>query len=106
MMLKPSEFWVANVRTIWAHLLIKHGDNYNYANEELTLYRDQERGSEMDYQIWSDIHNSLETSQTRLHDLGIVEAEKQKVNVGKLKYLWADAIANEIYVKKSAYLKR
>jgi hypothetical protein len=29
MMLKPDVFWVANVRTIWTHLLYKHNYNSN-----------------------------------------------------------------------------
>ncbi len=106
MMLRPNDFWVANVRTIWAYLLIKHADNYKHANEELELYKDGERNSEMDYAIWSDMHRMLETSQVRLHDLGVEEAERQRLVVGKLKYLWADAIANELYVQRVARFKR
>lgn len=97
MLMKPDLFWVANVRTVWAYLLIKHADNIEYANEELRLYRDGERSSEMNYEVWSELHRLLETSQVRLHDLGIKEAAHQKASIGRLKYPWADAIASELY---------
>lgn len=101
MMLRPNRFWVGNVRTNWAHLLIKHGDDYELANEELELYRDEDRTSEMDYQIWAAIYPQLEVSLTRLANLGIDEAKKQKTKLPKEKnrrsYLWADAIANALY---------
>lgn len=97
MMLRPDIFWVANVRTVWAHLLIKHGDNYKLANEELQLYRDADATSEMEYRKWEEIYNLLEISLVRLHDLGIKEALRQKIAYGDLKYLWADAVANALY---------
>jgi hypothetical protein len=97
MMLRPNNFWVANVRTVWAHLLIKHGDNYKLANEELELYKDGDRTSEMDYRIWSEIYSLLEVSLVRLHDIGRDEARKQGSQSGILKYLWADAIASMLY---------
>lgn len=106
MMLRPNDFWVANVRTIWAYLLIKHAYNLKLANEELMLYKDGERDSEMDYALWSEMHRLLETSQVHLHDLGVEEAQNQKTRIGKMKYLWADAIANELYVQRSHRFKR
>lgn len=96
-MLRPGTFWVTNVRTIWAHLLIKHADDVKKANEELKLYRDPERTSEMDYRIWSDIHVKLDVALTRLVELGKEEADQQKVEPGTFTYLWADAIANSLY---------
>ncbi|MEA3369002.1 MAG: hypothetical protein U9Q24_01395 [Candidatus Ratteibacteria bacterium] len=96
-MLRPKTFWVTNVRTIWAHLLIKHADDVRKANEELELYRDPERTSEMDYRIWSEIHVKLDVALTRLAELGKEEADRQKVKPGTFTYLWADAIANSLY---------
>lgn len=106
MMLRPNNFWIANVRSVWAYLLIKHAYNLKLANEELMLYKDGERDSEMDYALWSEMHQLLETSQVHLYDLSVSEAQKQKIPVGKLKYLWADAIANELYIQRSLRLKR
>ena len=102
MMLKPNKFWVANVRTIWAHLLIETGDNYQWANDALAVYRDPdgETTSEMEYHKWSEIHALLETNLKRLYALGVKEAERQSVTPGDLTYLWADAIANALYMKK------
>jgi len=97
LMLHPDIFWVANVRTVWANLLIKYGDNYELANAELELYRDSDRTSEMDYQIWAEIYAQLEVSLERLHNLGADEAGRQGVKPGKLKFLWADAVASVLY---------
>jgi len=47
-------------------------------NEELELYKDGDRTSEMDYQIWSEIYALLEVSLVRLHDIGQAEARKQR----------------------------
>ena len=38
-MINPKVCWVANTRTIWTDLIIKHHDNVEKANEELLLYR-------------------------------------------------------------------
>lgn len=35
MLLRPNDFWVANVRTVWAYLLVKHDYNLNVANEAM-----------------------------------------------------------------------
>jgi hypothetical protein len=95
-MLKPRTCWVANTRSIWAHLLVKHADNVERANEELKLYRSGEP-SEMDYAIWTEIHRLLETSMTRIAEEGARLAREHGVQPGELAYLWADAIANELY---------
>ena len=100
MLLRPMEFWVANVRSVWAYLLIKHAYNFQLANEELELYRDGERSSEMNYEIWWELHRLLETSQVHLHDLGLKEAKRQHAPIGEMRFLWADAIANEIYERR------
>jgi len=96
-MLRPETFWVTNVRTIWAHLLIKHADDVTKANDELKAYRDPDSTSEMNYRIWSDIHVKLDVALTRLVKLGEKEANRQKVKPGTYTYLWADAIANSLY---------
>jgi hypothetical protein len=61
MMLKPSNFWVANVRTVWTHLLLKHDYDLDKANEELKLYRSQEMTSEMEYKIWNIVDPKKQT---------------------------------------------
>ncbi len=100
MLLRPDDFWVANVRTVWAYLLIKHAYDFESANEELELYRDGERSSEMNYEIWWELHRLLETSQIHLHDLGVREARRQGAAVGEMRFLWADAIANAVYKQR------
>ena len=97
MMLRPNDFWVGNVRTIWVHLLLKHDWNRRLANEELDLYRDSDRSSEMDYRIWRDIFLSLKPSLLRICELGNEEAITQGVAPGELRFLWADAIASNLY---------
>jgi hypothetical protein len=97
MLLRPDDCWVANVRSVWAYLLVKHAYDFALANEELRLYRDGERSNEMNYDIWWELHRLLEASQTHLHDLGVREAKRQGASAGEHGYLWADAIANELY---------
>jgi len=97
LMLKPSEYWVGNVRTIWSHLLLKHSGFVESANEELLLYRDNERDSEMEYKLWRDVYLSLEHSMQELTDIALKAASKQSVTPGQLRFLWADAVADELF---------
>ena len=69
-MLNPEVCWVANARTVWAHLLVKHNDDVRKADEELRLYRDGDETSEMAYAKWTDIHATLEVALTRIGEEG------------------------------------
>jgi hypothetical protein len=100
MMLQPQKFWVANVRSVWAHLLVKHKFSYARANEELHLYRDENRNSEMDYQIWKGIYSNMEGDLARLGELGNKEAKNKGKSPGETPFLWYDAIANELYAQE------
>ncbi len=96
-MVNPQVCWVANTRTIWTHLVVKHADNVALADEELDLYRDGDASSEMAYAKWAAIHRELDTAMTRIADLGTTKASAADVEPGDIKYLWADAIANYLY---------
>jgi len=96
-LLNPERCWVANTRTIWTHLVIKHADNIRKANEELRYYRDDDADSEMAYQNWSAIHAELDVALTRIAEGGAARARSEGVQPGEMKYLWADAIANSLY---------
>lgn len=96
-MLRPNEIWVGNKRTILSHLIIKHDWNVQIAIEELELYRDNDRDSEMDYRVWRDIYLSLGASLEELILRANIESTNQGVEIGTLKFLWADAIASELY---------
>lgn len=98
-LLNPTVCWVANTRTLWAHLLITHNDNVNKANEALMLYRDPDAESEMSYQKWSALHAELNPTMTRLAEDGEQSARRDGLTPGTLKFLWADAIASELYEK-------
>jgi hypothetical protein len=98
-MMNPKVCWIANSRTIWAHLLIKHKNNYGKADDELALYRDNDATSEMAYQIWVAIHKTMEPDMVRLAALGDQEAGARGIQPGSLKYLWADAVANALYAE-------
>lgn len=100
MMLRPNEFWVANVRTLWAMLLLRHGDDFAAANAALRLYRDADTESEMSYSLWAELHPNLEEPMRRLSSLGEQEAQRRGIEPGTLRYLWADAIANELYIQR------
>ncbi len=96
-LMNPEICWIANTRSIWTHLVVKHNDNFVLANEELNLYRTQEGTSEMAYEAWSAIHAELDVALTRLSDDGSVRARRAGVAPGAIKYLWGDAIANAVY---------
>ena len=97
MLLKPDIFWVANVRTVWTHLLFKHGYDLGRANEELKLYRSQELTSEMEYRVWKEIYGLMKHSVTKVCDEGNAIAAQQRAEPGPLPNLWFDAIANSLY---------
>ena len=77
--------------------MIKHADNFDLANEELTLYREGIADSQMAYRIWSEIHGRLDTALTRIAEEGARRATRSSVQPGTIPYLWADAIANGLY---------
>jgi len=96
-MVNPEVCWVANTRTIWTHLVIKHNDNVKIADEHLKLYRESDVTSEMDYQMWAAIHAELRVALTRIAEDGQAKAQKKKVPPGSITYIWADAIASALY---------
>ncbi len=100
-LLRPEVFWVTNVRTIWAHLVIKHHSNVGRANEELHYYQTQKVPSEMDYPMWRDIHPLVGASMEKLADIGSTLAGEQGIVSGDRPFLWADAIADAAYAKYS-----
>ncbi len=96
-MMNPAICWVANTRTIWTHLVLKHGGDFEKADEELRLYRNADDTSEMAYRNWEAIHRELEKSMTTIANDGAQYARSVSVAPGQLRYLWADAIANWLY---------
>ncbi|MCK4532644.1 hypothetical protein KAU39_02560 [bacterium] len=96
MMLRPQDFWVANVRTIWAHLLIKHECDRKKANKELELYRDNDMNSKMAYELWKYIYLSMETHLNKIYK----EVKIMKKAPEQFKYLWIDSICNQCYERK------
>ena len=97
MLLKPKEFWVANTRTVWAHLLLKHNFSLAKANEELKLYRSGDQDSEMAYRIWRAIYLEIGSSVVGLTARGDIAAISQNVTPGKRQNLWFDSIATALY---------
>lgn len=96
-MLNPTSCWVANTRTICTHLVIKHADNFDKATEELKLYREADVTSEMTYAMWTAIHGELAATMTRVAEEGGKIAKLAKVKRGAVRFLWADAIKNQLY---------
>jgi hypothetical protein len=96
-MINPDVCWVANTRTIWTDLVIKHADNFKKADDQLKLYRESDLDSEMEYSKWSVLHAELVVPLTRIAEQGEELARFSGVAPGKLKFLWADSIANELY---------
>lgn len=96
-MVNPEVCWVANTRTIWTHLVVKHGYDIAKADEELKLYREADVSSEMAYQAWTDIHSKLDVALTHVAKIGLERAKKARVTPGDVIYIWADAIASYLY---------
>jgi hypothetical protein len=96
-MINPANCWVTNTRTAWAHLVIEYNDNIGKANDELMFYRTSDSESKMAYNIWADMHARLETSLTRLYEMGLPKAIAAGIDPKSAKYLWADAISNNLY---------
>ena len=96
LLLQPSVHWVANSRSIWSHLLIKHR-SISKAKEELTLYRSGFESSEMAYKLWCAIHTDMHENVCILSELGVNAAISQGVQPGENIYLWADAVSNALY---------
>jgi hypothetical protein len=99
-LLRPDVFWVTNVRTIWAHLVMKHND-LQLANEELRLYRTREMPSEMEYQLWTDMHPRVGSSMQQLMSLSSMIARRQCCEIDNATFLWADAVADIAYKQYS-----
>lgn len=99
-MVNPEVCWVANTRTIWTDLLIKHGGRHALADEELSLYRDDDPASKMAYALWTDIHRHLDRTMRNLTEMGAAPCRAAVVEPGVLTYLWGDAIANALYAQR------
>lgn len=95
--MNPSVCWVANTRTIWTHLVVKHGDSIQIADEHLQLYREADVTSEMDYEMWTAIHAELRVALTRIAKMGQAKAKEAKITPGGVIFIWADAIASALY---------
>lgn len=96
-MLNPQVCWVANTRTVWTHLVIKHADDFEKAAVELKLYREADVSSEMAYSQWAAIHHELAATMTRIAEEGEKLSKLKSVRPGDITYIWADAIANQLY---------
>ena len=101
-MINPANCWVTNTRTTWAHLVIEYNDNITKANEALMLYRTSDANSKMAYDIWADTHARLETSMTGLYEMGQSKSMAAEIDMSSAKYLWADAISNNLYDRHHA----
>jgi hypothetical protein len=98
-MVNPDVCWVANTRTIWTHLVVKHAGNIGRADEELRLYRNGDTSSEMAYRIWAQIHRELDKPMSSIAKMGADLADQEGLEPGPSKYIWADAIANYLYAE-------
>jgi hypothetical protein len=97
MMLKPHCHWVGNKRTIWSHLLLKHGMDQRRANQELRLYYQRDDDSEMAYEVWRDLYLRVGPDLLTLGERVAQVARAQRVEPGRLLYLWPDAVATFLF---------
>jgi hypothetical protein len=83
------------------YLVLKHGGSIRRADEELKLYRDADQNSEMAYRQWAGLHRELGSSMARLAEVGgKLSISASSIQPGKLKFIWADAIANWLYEQR------
>jgi hypothetical protein len=94
-MVNPQFCWVANVRTIWTHLVYKH--DFRTADDALELYQEADAASEMAYRQWQALHAELADTIPQILDEGVKLAKHANVIPGPIRYLWVDAIANQLY---------
>jgi len=102
-MVNPKNCWVTNVRTIWTHLVIEDdNDDFRRADESLILYREHMSGEDslMAFKIWETLHGELANTMSKLAEQGSDIAKQHGVKPGRLKFLWADAIADELYAER------
>jgi hypothetical protein len=76
---------------------VQHKGDLGRANEELKLYRDEDETSDTAYRKWVAVHREMNRNLTEIVEQGSLLAKKALVEPGKIKYLWADAIANALY---------
>lgn len=67
------------------------------ANEALRLYRQGSDESEMAYKIWCAVHAEMEPDLCKLADAGSAAVIAQNLEPGKVRYTWADIMANGLY---------
>ena len=71
--------------------------NFQEADVALRAFREGDRTSEMRYDEWTDMHRILQTSMTQIAVDGATQATAAGVTPGRVRYVWADAIANHLY---------
>ncbi|HZL25519.1 MAG TPA: hypothetical protein VFC39_03210 [Acidobacteriaceae bacterium] len=96
-MLDPARFWVTNRKTLWTHLVLEQGGDFGIANRALQEYLGKDPDSTMAYRKWKAIHSLLEKSMTQVFEFGSSHASNLGIEVGSAKFLWADAIAANLY---------
>src|SRR5262249_44942443 len=96
-MVNPKVCWIANTRTVWAHLVIKCGGNIAKAKRDLGLFTGSDATREVNYKKWAAIHNELSSTIALIakEDDGL--ANHRTVHPGSISYLWAGAIASGHY---------
>lgn len=96
-MLQPRLCWVTNIRTLWTHLVFEYGGNFTIANEALELYRANDDRSDIAYKFWVTLYPLVGASMRQVALEGSTLATSAGVTPGKVRFLWADAIASALY---------
>ena len=97
LMLRPGDCWVTNIRTLFAHFVLHHSGDYDMARELLGLCRGPDEDLQIGWEEWRSLHPEVGASLSNIGILGNEGARKQLVRPGTLKFLWADAIADNLY---------
>jgi hypothetical protein len=87
-LINPAVCWITNRRTVWTDFLIRNRGNYQSANEAIRISAEQG---------WTDFHRETRRTLVSLADAGRILTQAADVLPGDLIFLWADAIANQLY---------
>ncbi len=97
-MMKPSMFWVANTKSIWAHYVVVENGAFGRANDLLPYYGGFDLGADIAYKNWADIHSSMGISMKKIAEFGTQECPTfLEGKDDNFSYLWSDAISCNLY---------
>jgi hypothetical protein len=94
-MLCPNRYWYCNIRSVWAHLLIKYDGDAAKLN--LDIDNVENSPSELNYSTWRKIYPDIGISLNDIYEVTTPLRVKEEIYADENKYLWIDAVCNAMY---------